>query len=121
MSAVKSAFPAPDWLAMNPAQKRNILRPFARKLGTPDDEAAEAFESDKHTLAQSPHFIAELALTTADCEAIAKALQDGDTLQVGCIVADALEREAQESIEIRADRDCITQGEAAARLAEVYS
>lgn len=121
MNAVNVANNTLAWFSMTPEQRKALLAPHVRKVATPEDEAAEAFESDKRELAKSPRFIAELGLTNEDSESIAEAMRDGDTLQVGCIVADALEREAQESIEIRADRDGLTLNEAAAQLVEVYS
>lgn len=120
MSAVINR--AADWFSKSPAERRAILAPFVKDMRyvDPEDAAAEEFERNKERLAESPDFIAEFGPTNEDAEAIAKALRDGDLLEVGRLYWAALERDAAEMVERRADERRIHEYEAAEQLVEIY-
>lgn len=82
-----------------------------------DDELRQALRED---LIACPMFIGELALAPLDCERVSAAIRDRDMAELGRVYVAALEREADDAIERRADEDDMTPGEAAQRLYDIY-
>lgn len=87
----------------------------------------EADERDDELLATylpaltcCPDFIGEVALNAEECTAIAAAINAGDTMEAGRVFQAAVEREASEAIERRAEDSGATLGEAAERLFNLY-
>lgn len=71
-------------------------------------------------LTACPDFIAEVPLNPEECIAAAKAVNDGDLLELGRLFLAAIEREASECIAVKAEECGITPGEAAERLYGIY-
>lgn len=67
-----------------------------------------------------PDFISEVPLNPEECIAAAKAVNDGDLLELGRLFLAAIEREASECIAVKAEECGITPGEAAERLYGIY-
>ena len=71
-------------------------------------------------LTACPDFIAEVPLNPEECLAAARAVNDGDLLELGRVFLAAIEREASECIAVKAEECGITPGEAAERLYSIY-
>lgn len=88
------------------------------------DEAAERDDGLRATylpaLSACPDFIADVPLNPEECIAAAKAVNDGDLLELGRLFLAAIEREASECIAVKAEECGITPGEAAQRLYGIY-
>lgn len=87
----------------------------------------EADERDDETRADyldsltcCPDFIAEVPPNGEECTAMAAAIKAGDMAELGRIYLRAIEREASECIEVKANECGCTQGEAAERLWKIY-
>lgn len=87
------------------------------EAGERDDEQRDSYLSD---LTCCPDFISEVPLNPEECIAAAKAVNDGDLLELGRLFLAAIEREASECIAVKAEECGITPGEAAERLYGIY-
>lgn len=87
------------------------------EAGERDDELRDSYLSD---MTCCPDFIAEVPLNPEECIAAAKAVNDGDLLELGRLFLAAIEREASECIAVKAEECGITPGEAAERLYGIY-
>jgi len=87
------------------------------EAGERDDELRATYLP---ALTACPDFIAEVPLNPEECIAAAKAVNDGDLLELGRVFLVAIEREASECIAVKAEECGITQGEAAERLYGIY-
>ena len=88
------------------------------------EDACERDEALRHEfhfeLTCCPDFISEVPLNPEECIAAAKAVNDGDLLELGRLFLAAIEREASECIAVKAEECGITPGEAAERLVRIY-
>ena len=87
------------------------------EAGERDDELRDSYLT---ALTACPDFIAEVPLNPEECTAAAKAINDGDLLELGRVFLAAIEREASECIAVKAEECGITPGEAAERLVRIY-
>lgn len=85
--------------------------------GERDDELRADYLT---ALTACPDFIAEVPLNPEECLAAARAVTVGDMADLGRLFLAAIEREASERIEVKANECGCTQGEAAARLYGIY-
>ena len=87
------------------------------EAGERDDELRVTYLT---ALTGCPDFITEVPLNPEECIAAAKAVNDGDLLELGRVFLAAIEREASECIAVKAGECGITPGEAAERLYGIY-
>lgn len=87
------------------------------EAGERDDDLRATYLT---ALTTCPDFIAEVPLNPEECIAAAKAVNDGDLLELGRVFLAAIEREASECIAVKAGECGITPGEAAERLYGIY-
>lgn len=87
------------------------------EAGERDDELRVTYLT---ALTCCPDFIAEVPPNGEECTAMAAAIKAGDMAELGRIYLRAIEREASECIEVKANECGCTQGEAAERLWKIY-
>lgn len=87
------------------------------EAGERDDELRVTYLT---ALTACPDFIAEVPPNGEECTAMAAAIKAGDMAELGRIYLRAIEREASECIEVKANECGCTQGEAAERLWKTY-
>ena len=82
-----------------------------------DNELRDSYLAN---LTACPDFISEVPLNYEECAAAAKAINDGALTELGRLFLAAIEREASECIDVKAEECGITPGEAAQRLYGIY-
>lgn len=82
-----------------------------------DDELRATF---RERLIETASFLSEVALNNEELDAAAAAVKSGDMAALGKVYQAAIEREADEQIEDRADHLGFTHGEAAEQLYQMH-
>lgn len=95
----------------------HTYNPHCGRASCRDNDLRTAYLAN---LTACPDFIAEVPLNYEECFAAAKAVNDGDLTELGRLFLAAIEREASECIDVKAEECGITPGEAALRLYGIY-